>query len=510
MQPSLSLLDTWVVAAYLAGTVALGMWIGRGNRGVEDFLLGGRNLPWWVLLGSIVATETSTATFLSVPGLSYAPGGDFRFLQLAFGYIVGRALVVTWLLPGYFRGEFVTAYQLLRQKFGQGTQRLASGIFLVARNVGDGLRLYLTALAVREAVGLSLPLCVIITGLVTLVYTLFGGMRSVVWNDCVQLVIYLAAALASLVLLIQGLAGGLDEFWSFAAAHHKWRLFDLSCDPSRPYTLWAGVVGGAFLSLGTHGADQMMVQRCLAARNRREAGAALLLSGVVVLVQFALFLALGVGLAAFFAAHPPAAAIDKPDAAYATFIVHHLPRGLVGLTLAGLLSAAMSTLSSSLNSSVAAVVGDFGPLLGLGIHRARDPLLWGRLLTIVFGAIQIGLAMAASRLSTSVVNDALAIAGFTAGILFGVFGLGLLPLRVRPAGALTGMVTGLAVLLCIKFGPAHVPADLPAAFRTVVAWPWYPVIGSVTTMGVGFLVSRFLPEYGDTCHGRPTASDASA
>lgn len=508
MQPTLTAMDLLVVAVFLAGTVCWGIWIGRGNRSLDDFLLGGRNLPWWALLGSIVATETSTATFLSVPGLSYAPGGDFRFLQLTLGYILGRTLVVLWLLPGYFRGEYVTAYQLLRHRFGTMTQRLASALFLVARNLGDGLRLYLTALAVRQALGLSLPTCILLTGTVTLIYTLFGGMRSVVWNDCVQLVIYLSAGVVSLVLLIQGLSGGWEQFLTYAATHHKWRLFDASVDFSQPYTLWAGVIGGAFLSLGTHGADQMMVQRCLAARNLREAGVALITSGVVVLVQFALFLTIGVGLAAFFAEYPLDQPVEKPDAAFAAFIVRHLPAGLMGLTLAGILSAAMSTLSSSLNSSVAAVVGDFGPLVGLGEGSRKDPLLWSRGLTVLFGLVQMSLAWAAESFSTSVVNDALAIAGFTAGILFGVFGLGLLPLRVTQAGAIAGMVSGLVVLLLVKFVPPLLATSWPTGWSASVAWPWYSVIGSLTTVGVGAAVSSLWKDTGKTSHERAGTSEA--
>jgi len=496
MHPPISTVDAIVVLAYLAVTVALGLWIGRGNKSVDDFLLGNRDLPWWALLGSIVATETSTATFLSVPGLSFVEGGDFRFLQLSFGYIIGRGLVVLILLPGYFRGEFMTAYQLLHQRFGRGTQRFASAMFLVARNLGDGLRLYLTAIAVREAVGLPLPACIAVTGVVTLIYTLFGGMRSVVWNDCLQLVIYILAAIATLWTLTGALPGGSEQLWNFALEHDKLRVVRWDWNLADTYTIWAGVIGGAFLSLGTHGTDQIIVQRFLSARNIRDAGKALFLSGFVVLAQFALFLTIGVALACFYEQFPSGTEL-KGDTAYAAFIVLHLPIGLVGLTLAGVLSAAMSTLSSSLNSSAAAVVGDFGSWFGTTAMSREQQLTLSRVFTVGFGMIQIGVAIAAESFSRSVVNDALAIAGFTAGILFGVFLLGLLPIRVGPGGAIAGMTCGLATLLLVKFGPVYAPS----IFSTAIAWPWYPVIGSVTTVAVGALLSALFPGRTEMSHG---------
>jgi SSS family transporter len=488
MQPTISTLDVMVVLAYLVAAVAIGLSVGRGNHDLDDYLLGGRNIPWWALLLSIVAAETSSVTFLSVPGLSYKEGGDIRFLQLALGYIVGRCLVVTFLLPAYFRGRIFTAYQLLQQRFGTGTRRCASAMFLVARNLGDALRLYLTAIALRQAMGFSLEVCIVITGVVTTLYTLFGGMRSVVWNDCLQFALYLVAAIASAFVLLKGLPDGVQQVWSFAEEHGKLRLFEFVWNTADPFTFWAGLIGGAFLTLGTHGTDQMIVQRCLSARSQRVAGVTLILSGVVVFLQFVLFLAIGIGLACFFEQHPPGETIAKPDEAYPVFIVHNLPRGLIGLTLAGVLSAA---LSSSLNSSAATVIEDFGPLLGAERLAPAQRLTLSKVVTLVFGIVQIAIAIVAARvgLSDSVVNDVLAIAGFTFGILLGVFCLGLLPGRVSGTGAVMGMLAGISVLLAVKFGPKYDWPDELAVLKTTIAWPWYAVIGSVTTLTVGWLVS---------------------
>ena len=199
---AIATLDTLVLIVYLVAVVALGVWIGRGQRDMTTYLLGDRNLPWWAILGSIVATETSTATFLSVPGLAFAErlpgakyvdpavGGDMRFMQLALGLLVGRCFIVYFLLPLFFGGKLFTAYQVLHERFGGATKNVASIVFLIARNIGDGLRLFLTAIVLEVVTGIYLPWCVVIVGVLTIGYNFFGGIKSVVWNDCVQFTIY--------------------------------------------------------------------------------------------------------------------------------------------------------------------------------------------------------------------------------------------------------------------------------------------------------------------------------
>jgi solute:Na+ symporter, SSS family len=485
--------DIVVACLYLAASVGVGLWMGRSNRNMDDYLLGGRDIPWWAILGSIVATETSTVTFLSVPGSAYAPGGNLTFLQLALGYIVGRFLVVTILLPAYFRGEIHTAYQLLQTRFGVSTRRLASLMFLVARNLGDGLRLFLTALALRQAIGLPLTMCIVIIGAVTILYTLFGGLRSVVWSDCVQFLIYVIAGIASLYILVDRLPGGTDQFFAFAESHEKLKVFDFRFGLSEAYTytFWAGLIGGAVLSLGTHGADQMMVQRCLAARSQRDASKAMIASGFVVAAQFVLFLLIGVGLAAYYQQFPIGGDSLKKDVVYAHFIVNQLPAGLVGLTLAGIFAAAMSTLSSSLNSSASTLIGDFGGLLGLERLSAAQRLTMSRAATFAFGIIQIAVATVAGiyDLSSSVIDDALAIAGFTAGILLGVFVLGQIRLPITERGAICGMLSGILLLCAVRFVPRFADETWPVFLQQRLAWPWYPVVGSITTVLIGLLAS---------------------
>ncbi|MCA9179034.1 MAG: sodium:solute symporter [Planctomycetales bacterium] len=490
--------DLGIVVAYVCGIVMLGIWVGRGQRDLNSYLLGSRDLPWWAILGSIVATETSTVTFLSVPGITFAEGGDLRFLQLAMGLIAGRIVVALVLLPQYFRGQMFTAYEVLAKRFGGATKQTASALFLVTRNLGDGLRLFLTAIVMEKVVGFDLATSIVLIGIATIVYTFFGGMKAVVWNDCIQLVAYLGGALLACQIIGQRVPGGWGEIARFAETTGRLRLFDFSWSWESKDTFWAGLIGGAFLTLGTHGTDQMMVQRYLSARRQRDAGKAIVASGLVVLMQFTLFLLLGIGLACFYARVAPGARFDRGDEVLATFIVTQLPVGATGVTLAAVFSAAMSTLSSSLHSSASAAVNDlYRPTL----RKPPKPghlLRVSRLMTVAFGVIQILVGIGASYVSRSVINDALAIAGFAAGILLGIFALGVLTTRVGQSAAMVGVLAGVAMLSWLKFA-------------TQVAWPWYAVLGSLTVFATGYLVSLLIqtrnPILDDLQNSSPTNLD---
>lgn len=470
-------IDTAIVLAYLAGMVLLGIWIGRGSKDVSDYLLGGGKLPWWAVLGSIVATETSTATFLSVPGLSFASGGNLSFLQLAFGYVLGRFLVAIWLIPLYFEGRLFTAYEVLHRRFGGWTQKTASLIFLVTRNIGDGLRLFLTAIVVREVAGVSDITSIVVVGVCTIAYTFVGGIRAVIWSDCVQLVIYVSAGVVAFLLIASMLPGGWTELWTFARSEGKLTVINTAWDFTEKHTLWAGLIGGTLLTLGTHGTDQMMVQRYLCTSGVRDASRALICSGFVVILQFALFLSVGVALAAFEASHPSGIVMGN-DRRFIHFIVTHMPTVLVGFTIAGIFSAAMSTLSSSLNSSAGAVVSDF---VGNRISPAAQ-LRATQFLTLVFGVIQMAVAIEFASLEINdsekenIVSQVLSVAGFSSGLLVGVFTLGVATKHVGQVSALIGMLAGAGVLTYVRFW-------------TDIAWPWHTLIGATATIVTGLLAS---------------------
>jgi len=481
---NLGTIDAAVLVLLLLGAVFVGFWTGRKNKDAESYLLGGRSLPWWAILGSIVATETSTATVLSIPGEAFGDAG-MRWLQIAMGYVLGRAIVVKVFLPLYFQGKLFTAYQVLDVRFGAATRKAASLLFLVTRNVGDGLRLFLAGVVVQALLGWPFAYCVIVMGTVTIFYTVFGGLRSVVWNDCIQFVIYMLGGVAAVFIIANNIPGGWEEIRNYAIANDKFRVFEFQFVLSNPYNVWAGFIGGAVLTIGTHGTDHMMVQRYLSAKSERDAGKAVFLSSLVVLFQFALFLFIGVELACFYSA-PANVAPEKADQVFAHFIVHSFPHntGLIGLMLAAILSAAMSTLSSSLNASASATLNDFW------LPRCQKPpspmqqLRISRGLTIVFGIVQMGIGIWALSLNATVVSSALKIAGFSAGLLLGIFSLGVLSRRAGQAAALTGAAVGLAVLLVVQF-------VLPL-YDLVIAWPWLALIGAVTTFVVGETTAMFV------------------
>jgi len=487
MAVDLGPIDIFVMCSLLVTSVAIGFWSGRKNKDIESYLVGGRSLPWWAILGSIVATETSTATVLSIPGVGFGETG-MRWLQIALGYIVGRTIVVRVFLPLYFKGKLLTAYQVLGTRFGAATKMAASLLFLVTRNIGDGLRLFLAGVVLHSLLGISFAVSVIIMGSVTIVYTFFGGLRSVIWNDCIQFVIYMLGGIAALFIISNNIPGGWDQVLAFAADTGRAHIVVTKFSVGDPYNIWAGMIGGAVLTIGTHGTDHMMVQRYLSARSERDAGRAIVLSSFVVLIQFALFLFIGVQLACFYSLEGNVAP-DKADQVFAHFIVPYFPEncGLIGLMLAAILAAAMSTLSSSLNASASAVLNDFYlPNCGTA-PTDQQQLNLSRWLTLAFGILQIGIGIYAMSLADTVVNNALTIAGFSAGLLLGVFSLGVLVKRAGQPSALCGMLVGLIVLSVVKF------ALKTDEGGSVVAWPWLALIGSTATFVTGVLVSLIVP-----------------
>ncbi len=468
-------LDLAVLLAYLLGVTAWGAWLGRGQTGGRDYFLGSRNLPWWAVMLSVVATETSTLTFLSIPGVSYL--GTLTFLQLTLGYLVGRVVVAGVLLPAYHRGELATAYELLESRFGTGTRRLTSTVFMGTRLLADSVRLFATAIPLAFLTGWSYPVSVAVIGALTVVYTYFGGIKAVVWVDAVQMVLYLVGAVAAAAAL-QGLVpGGWGAIVDQAAAAGKLQVVDLSFDPGTAYTLWAGIVGGAFLSMGSHGADQLIVQRLLTCRDLSSSRRALVGSGVLVMVQFAVFLFVGLGLWAFYGGRP----FDASDEIFARFIVEELPAGLTGLLVAGVLAAAMSSLSSSINALASATAYDlWAPLADARDDDARI-LRVGRLFTLLWAALLVGGALIFLRIGegAAAVEVALGVASLVYGGLLGAFALGIFSRRADARSVAVGMLVGIGVVTWIW-----------AAHRAVLAWPWYVLVGSVLTSVVGYALGR--------------------
>ncbi|HUP47311.1 MAG TPA: sodium:solute symporter [Thermoanaerobaculia bacterium] len=478
-------IDLAIIVLYLVAVVGAGFYFGRRQTSTARYFLGGKEVPWWAISASIVGTETSTVTFISVPGIAYAAGGDFRFLQVVFGYVVARVVISIFFMPRYFRGELVTVYQLLQERFGGAVKGLAASLFMVMRTAADGVRLLLTAFvlaAVFKSLGFgetAVSTSIIVIGVVMILFTLIGGIEAVVWIEVIQLIIYLAGAAAAAVVLAGLIPGGLGGAIEVAAAHEKFRLLDFTFDMTRTFTFWSGVIGGAFLTMSTHGTDQYMVQRYLCTDRPQKAAAALLVSGVIVLVQFIGFLFIGILLFAFYrpdrlaeyGAAMPAAPFLAPDQVFPAFITNHLPAGLSGLVVAAIFAAAFS---SSLNAIASTFVAD----LYAPIARNRTDghyLNVGRVVTVVAGIAQIAVGVGMQHSARSALNIVLSIASLVNGPILGVFLLGWIRSSANRTAAFAGMLAGIVVILWV-------------AFATPVAWPWYTIIGSMTTLAVGAVI----------------------
>lgn len=493
MPRSLTLLDILVLLVYLAGTTALGIYVGRRQRDAKDYFVADRSIAWWAVLFSVVATETSALTFIGAPSFSYL--GDFGFLQIVAGYILGRIVVAYTLLPRYYEGELVTAYALLERRFGLATRRFTSIVFMVTRGLADSVRIFATAIPVSLIVASvvpkerAMPAAVLILGLLTVVYTYKGGMKAVIWTELLQASIYVAGGIAAIILLGRVVPGGWADILGASAAQGKLRLVDTYTGIDKPNTLMAGLLGGAFLSMASHGADQLIVQRLLSARSLRDAQRAIIGSGVVVFMQFALFLVIGLGLWRLYAGR----SFETPDAIFPTFILEHMPPGLVGLVLAAVIAATMSTHSGAINSLAASTTHDiYLPLTG---RAADDPrtLRMGKMFALVWGIVLTVGALMFREQGTPVVVVALSIASFTYGGLLGGFFLGLFWRRAVQRDAILGMSVGIGVMAFIVFAkqiatvfPSLADALGPAAR---IAWPWYVLIGTAITLTVGVLSS---------------------
>jgi SSS family transporter len=464
-----------VLVVYLVGVTVWGAWLGRGQTGGQDYFLGNRELPWVAVMLSVVATETSTLTFLSIPGVSYL--GTLAFLQLTFGYLAGRVVVSAFLLPAYYRGDLTTAYALLERRFGQGARRVASAVFMVTRLLADSVRLFATAIPLALVTGWDYPVSIVVIGALTVVYTYLGGIKAVVWVDAVQMGLYILGAVVAVVALQVLTPDGWAGILSSAGEAGKLEFLDLSFDFAIPYTLWAGLLGGGVFTMASHGTDQLLVQRLLTCRDLPSAKKALVGSGVVVMGQFLVFLMLGLGLWVYYEGRT----FDSSDEIFARFVVEELPRGVSGLIVAGVFAAAMSSLSSSMNSLASATAYDFwAPLVGAEDDEART-LRAGKLFTLVWAALLVGGAVLFIPLSegNAAVEVALAIASVVYGGLLGTFILAIRSRRADQRSAIIGMITGIAVVAAIWWFA-----------RAEVAWPWFVPIGTTVTATVGWVLGR--------------------
>ena len=488
--------DLGVVGLYLVGITAFGLRFARKgtakDKSLRGYFLADRTVPWWAIALSIVSAETSTLTIIGTPGLAFA--GDFGFLQLVMGYMLGRVVVAALFLPRYFQGEMLTAYQLIERRFGRGLYKTTAGLFLLTRAAAEGVRVFAVSIVVGIAIGTGDVLSIAIISALTLLYTFEGGMAAVIWTDVVQMAIYVGGTAVALWSLGMHVPGGWAAIHATAAAAGKFKLWDFAWSLTRTYTFWAGVLGGTFLTMASHGTDQLMVQRMLAAKNLRESRTALLSSGVVIFVQFAMFLLIGAGLWVFYGQHP--AALQAVGGAaggnriFPGFIVQEMPVGIAGLLVAAILAAAMSNLSAALNSLSSTTVVDFymGWKPGAG---DGERMMVSRASTVMWALVLFAVAVYSVKAGGkgNVVEIGLSIASVAYGCLLGVFLLGTLTKYATQAGAIVGMVCGFVTNLVLWRWPGH--GVVPN-----VAWTWYVLIGAAVTFVVGMGASAVLRKRG--------------
>jgi SSS family solute:Na+ symporter len=465
--------DLAVIIAYLAGVTWFGARFRKGQRSLQDYFLGGRTVPWWAIALSIVSAETSTLTIIGTPPLAYA--GSYVFLQVVLGYLLARTVIAAIFLPQYFQGQMLTAYALMERRFGTRTRKVTSGIFLITRSLAEGVRVFAISIVISIILRTSGPASILAIVALTLFYTFEGGMTAVIWTDVIQMGMYVLGAAVSFFVLLGKIPGGFGHVIDAAGPAGKLRIFDFHWSWTNPYTFWAGVIGGCFLTTASHGTDQLVVQRLLSAGSERQSRLALLSSWIVIFVQFSLFLTIGVLLWVY--KDGRGFGKDELDRLYPSFIWESLPVGIAGLAMAAIIAAAMANLSAALNSLASATVVDFYQPLTHSRYSPAHYLRISRFSTVFWGGILAAVALVASQWG-SVLESGLSIASVTLGILLGVFLLGVLTKRAGENAAIAGVMAGAVTMLFVKFG-------------TAIPFTWWVLIGSFVTFSVGYLASFF-------------------
>lgn len=484
-----TLLDYAIVGIYLVSVTMIGMYIGRKQKSSKDYFLGGKQMSWWSVGFSIVASETSTLTFISIPGLAYKT--NMHFLQLAVGYFVGRLLVSLIFIPAYYKGDLETAYDFLGKRFGMSLRKFTSSVFIITRVLASGVRLFATAIPVHVITGYDYATSIFIIGIFTLVYTYVGGLKAVVAMDVVQMFIYLSGAVASMILILNHLPNGWSDvvFYATTDGSNKFSMINMQTGTSfleflsSPYTILGGILGGTFLSMASHGTDQLLVQRLLGCKSKWDSQRALMLDASVIVLQFGFFLLLGLCLFAFYGGVPyQQLGLSSSDEIFPKFIVENLPTGLAGLVIAGVLASAMGTLSSSISSLASSTFLDLFKFTahGKGLDAATE-MKWSKRFTLLWGILLIGGAMLFTDTKNPVVEIGLKIASFTYGGLLGTFFLGLLFKRTNQTDAYMGFTAGIITMTVVLT-------------YTKIDFTWHTLIGCSATIIVGNIISWIRPK----------------
>lgn len=518
MNSYFNLADWSVIVVYLGGIIALGVACGKDQHNTRDYFLGSRNLPWWGIGASIVATETSALTIIGVPAIAY--GGNLLFLQMIFGYVIARLILAVVMVPHYMRGEIYSPYQLLEQHLGRGPRRLAGAFFLLIETLSAGVRVYVACIPVRLMLGEKvcglgglvdpiLGAILLFVGL-SVIYTYVGGVKAVVWTDAVQMLLFVGGGVFALVYVPTLLDGGWSAALSQAAAAGKLTWLNGNFTLAAPFNLWMGLLGGTALVMSSHGADQLIVQRVLSCPSVAEGRKALLFSAVLIFPLFVIFLLVGVMLWVFYQTHPfqiplpeSRPGIAANDFVFPIFMMTEVPHVVRGFLIVAILAAAMSSISSSISALASVSTMDFVRQ----VLRDRSEayfLRFSKYSSLGWAVALVGVAWV-TRQVQFVLNVAFSLRGLASGALLGGLLLALFWRRVGPRAAMAGMLASLAVMNVI-YWPANVPALHDWWQRTVgveIFWPWFTLIGTLVTLATAAITRRLWPESDAASAARP-------
>src|SRR5947209_1324438 len=524
-------IDTVVLLAYFIGIVVLGLWAGRRNRNLEDFSLGSRSIPWWAVLASIIAAETSAATFLGTPAEGFKTRGYF-YGQLAIGTVLACIIIAFTFIKPYYDYRVQSVYEFLTVRFGRKTKNMASGIFLFTRVLGIGVRLYLGGaimVVVWRYLFPSLPVNlntyvwgIIFVTVVTTIYTAVGGIKAVVWTDVIQAILMFSSVIFAIFLLLRHIPGGIETVKTNLGGWSNVKLFQTGWDShlpfgpalkamlEEPYTIFAAFVGSTLLTMATHGTDQDMVQRMLTAPDHRKSQLSLILSGLMDIPIAGAFLTVGILLSVYYATVPGTELPAADNEIFGHYIVHEMPVVFRGLIIAGVFATMMGSTSAALNALATSFTKDFYFPYIRPAATDRQAIRAARIATTVFGILMIIVATVAANAvlqdaKLTIIPIAIGILGYTYGVLLAVFLVGMLTRsRGRDGANVIAMIVGITsvLILCKVALPAFdVGALLPGQFKHAdwnfgwfmpdwwpkIAWPWFVCVGCLVTVAISIL-----------------------
>ncbi len=500
--------DWFVIIFYLVAVIALGVWFGRDQQNTRDYFLGGRNIPWWGIGASIVATETSALTIIGVPAIAY--GGNILFIQMIVGYVIARIILAIVMVPHYMKGEIYSPYQMLENHLGKSPRRLAGAFFLLLETMSAGVRVYVACIPVRLMLGDAIcsigglvdPIlgAILLFVVLSLIYTYIGGVKAVVWTDAVQMLLFVLGGLYALFYIPTLIDGG----WSaaIAKASEAGKLVWLNTDLSwaAPFNIWMGVIGGTVMVMSSHGADQLIVQRVLSAKNVSEGRKSLIFSAVLIFPLFLIFLLVGVMLWVFYQSHPMqiplperSPGIGSNDFIFPIFMMTEVPHVMRGFLIVAILSAAMSSISSAISALASVSTMDFlKPAV-----KSRDEAFFLRFSkhSTIFWAGALIFTAWLTREVEFVLNAAFSLRGLTSGALLAALFLAIFGRGIGPGPVMAGMIVSV-VFMNLIYWPATLPATKDwwmATFGGAVFWPWFTLIGCTITLGVAWATRPLFP-----------------